>query len=320
VNTGGTLAAVLGRGHLRCGVSGRLGGFSESQPNGDVEGFDADFCRAVAAAVFSDADAVEFVPLAAGDRFNAVATGDVDVLFRNTTWTLLRDSQLMVDFGPKTFYDGQKLMGRRAFPFSESSTTADLDGVTVCAILGSATERNLAQRAASEGITVRFVPVQDAAEVLQKFQLGACDVMTADGSSLIAGKTTNDLKNEWVIFPRRPLSREPLGPVYASNDSQWADIVNWVVFTTIIAESNNLSTANLSPSPNDAESARLLGLEGTLASDLGLANDALAQVIRQVGNYGEIYDRNLTRFGISRSGTFNELAEHGGLLYAPPVR
>ncbi len=320
VGSVGTLTTALDRGRLRCGIDGRSVGFSLTQPDGEVDGFDADFCRAVAAAVFGDANAVEFVPLAAVDRFEAVASGDVDVLFRTTTWTLLRDGQLRMDFGPTTFYDGQQLMGRRSFPLDERSTVADIDGAVVCAVPGTASEQNIAEAASAAGVSVRFEPVQPGTDALEKFQRGACDVMTGDGAGLVGNKAVNDPGDEWVIFPQTPLSREPLGPVYRSDDSLWGDIVSWVVFSTIIAESKGISSTNMTLPPGDSEAARLMGLEGSLAADLGLEGDAFAQVIRQVGNYGEIYERNLAPLGLIRSSTLNDLAENGGLLYAPPIR
>ena len=315
-----TLLTVLIRGHLRCGVGGSHAGFSETLPDGDVVGFDADFCRAVAAAVLGDSDAVEFVAVTSGERFSAVEFGFVDVLFRTSTWTLRRDAMLRMDFGPTTFYDGQQLMGRRDFPFDEDSTVADIGGAVVCSNPAATTqELNIAEPAAEAGISINF-EAANFAEAVEKLKQGVCDVITTDGSALLGQKVVNDPDDEWVIFPPTPLSREPLGPVYRSDDSLWADIVNWVVFATIIAESKGISSTNLQVPSGDSEAARLLGTEETLATDLGLDADAFREVIRQVGNYAEIYDRNLAPLGLIREGTFNELAENGGLLYAPPVR
>jgi len=314
-----TLLTVLIRGHLRCGIGGSHVGFSETLPDGDVVGFDADFCRAVAAAVLGDSDAVEFVPVTAAERFSAVEFGFVDVLFRTSTWTLRRDAMLRMDFGPTTFYDGQQLMGRRDFPLNEGSTVADIDGAVVCANPDTSQGSNIAERAAEAGISINS-EAANFAEAVEKLQQGVCDVITTDGSTLLGQKSINDPDDEWVIFPQTALSREPLGPVYRSDDSLWADIVNWVVFATIIAESKGISSTNLQVPSGDSEAARLLGTEETLATDLGLDADAFREVIRQVGNYAEIYERNLAPLGVIREGTFNELAENGGLLYAPPVR
>jgi general L-amino acid transport system substrate-binding protein len=308
------------RGTLRCGVGPNVLGFATPTSNGDFVGFDADFCRAVAAAVLGDADKVEFVPLSARDRFIAVSTGDVDVLFRNTTHTLARDSELRMDFGPTTFYDGQRLMGRRDFPLDESSTFSDLDGAVVCSGEATAARDSIVRRASDAAVTVSHEHIETMGEALDKFKAGTCDIVSTDTSALVGIRQANGSTDDWVIFPADALMREPLGPVYQSDDSLWADIVNWVVYTTILAESKGISSTDLGIPAGDAEAARLLGTEGSLASQLGLADDAFYQVIRQVGNYGEIYDRNIAPLGLSREGTFNDLAENGGLLYAPPAR
>jgi general L-amino acid transport system substrate-binding protein len=297
-----------------------LAGFAEPSSSGSYTGFDADFCRAVAAAVFGDADAVEFVPLTAAERFPAVAFGDVDVLFRISTHTFSRDAELRMDFGPTTFYDGQRLMGLRTYPFTEDSTIEDIDGAVVCAPPQSAAEENVANAASNVGIAVNFEPVDSLAEAIDKLQQGRCDIVTSDTSGLAGSRASVGADDDWAIFPSQAMSREPLSPVYQSDDSWWGDVVDWVVYATILAESKGISSTNLTPPLGDVEAARLLGVEASYAEQLGLNGDAFLQVIKQVGNYGEIYDRNLTPLGLTREGTLNDLAENGGLLYAPPFR
>jgi len=314
------LLAVAIRGTLRCGVGPNLPGFSTPISNGDFAGFDADFCRAVAAAVLGDADKVEFVPLAARDRFSAVTTGKVDVLFRYTTHTLARDSELRMDFGPTTFYDGRRLMGRRDFPLDEESTFSDIDGAVVCSTEGTAVHESIVRGASNAGVSITHEPIDNFSEAADKLVAGTCDIVSTDTSALVGVRQANGAIDEWVIFPTEAIAREPLGPVYQSDDSLWADIVNWVVYATIIADSKGISSTNLNIPAGDPEAARLLGAEGSLAAQLGLADDAFLQVIRQVGNYGEIYDRNIAPLGLPRKGTLNDLAENGGILYAPPVR
>ena len=321
---GSVLAAVVARGELNCGVSGAGVGFSVTQPDGSQVGFDADYCRATAAAILGDADALNFVPLTAAERFTAVQTGQVDVLFRNTTWTQSRDTDVGMDFGPTTYFDGQQLMGRAGDGFSGASGVADIDGAVVCTNAGTTTEKNIADAADAEGISIDLQTFEDFNQVTDAFINGACDIITTDGSALVGRKAEQQpADQEWAIFPATPISKEPLGPTYGQNDSAFADAVNWTVYATMIADENGINQANVDgavANPPTAEIGRLLGGEGELQSAMGLSADAFYQVISQVGNYSDIFDRHLTPLGITREGSANAQWTDGGLIYAPPAR
>ena len=324
VGGSGLLEAVQDRGVLNCGVSGVAVAFSETRPDGSQKGFDADYCRVVAAAVLGHADAVNFVPLTAAERFTAVQTGQVDLLMRNSTHTQSRDSDVGLDFGPVTYYDGQQLMARTADGYSAASTVADLDGAVVCANAGTTTEKNIADAATAAGVTITLNTFQDLDIVAQNFIDGACDVLTTDGSGLVGRRNTmQPADQQWVIFPAAPISKEPLGPMYIQNDSAFADAVNWAVYATIIADEKGITQANaeaMAADPPDAEAARLLGGEGELQSGMGLAPDAFLQAIKQVGNYNDIWERHLVPVGLERAGSANASWLDGGLIYAPPAR
>lgn len=321
---GSVLAAVIARGELNCGVSGAGVGFSVTQPDGSQVGFDADYCRATAAAILGDANAVNFVPLTAAERFTAVQTGQVDVLFRNTTWTQSRDTDVGMDFGPTTYFDGQQLMGRASDGFSGASGVADIDGAVVCTNAGTTTEKNIADAADAEGISIDLQTFEDFNQVTDAFINGACDIITTDGSALVGRKAEQQpADQEWAIFPATPISKEPLGPTYGQNDSAFADAVNWTVYATMIADENGINQGNVDDAvanPPTAEIGRLLGGEGELQSAMGLSADAFYQVISQVGNYSDIFDRHLTPLGITREGSANAQWTDGGLIYAPPAR
>ncbi|WP_420626045.1 amino acid ABC transporter substrate-binding protein [Candidatus Poriferisodalis sp.] len=323
-DTGDLLATVQDRGSLNCGVSGSAVAFSETQPDGSTTGFDADYCRAVAAAILGDADAVNFVPLTAAERFTALETGDIDLLVRNTTWTQSRDTDLVLDFGPTTYYDGQQIMARVSDNFSGSSSVADLDGATVCTNAGTTTEKNIADAANAAGIEITLSTFEDFDIVTDNFIQGACDAVTTDGSALVGRKVKQEGDQEWVIFPPTPISKEPLGPVYPQNQSTFGDVVNWAVYATIIADEKGITSENidsmLSGGSLDAEAIRMLGGEGELQTKMGLTADAFYNVISQVGNYDEIYTRNLGPVGLSRDGSANARWTAGGLIYAPPAR
>ena len=324
VGGGGLLGAVQSRGVLNCGVSGVAVAFSETRPDGSQKGFDADYCRVVAAAVLGNAGAVNFVPLTAAERFVAVQTGEVDLLMRNSTHTQSRDTDVGMDFGPVTYYDGQQLMARTADGYSAASTVADLDGAVVCANAGTTTEKNIADAAADAGVTITLNTFQDLDIVTQNFIDGACDVLTTDGSGLVGRRNTMQPDDqEWVIFPAAPISKEPLGPMYIQNDSAFADAVNWAVYATITADEKGITQANvdaMAANPPDAEAARLLGGEGELQSAMGLDPDAFFQAIKQVGNYNDIWERHLVPVGLVRAGSANASWLDGGLIYAPPAR
>ena len=319
------LDKVLGRGELVCGVSGTRVIFSETQPDGSVVGVDADYCRVVAAALFGDADAVEFVSLTTGERFAALQSGHIDVLFRSTTWTQSRDTAVGLDFGPVIYYDGQQLMARAADGYSPSSGVADIAGAVVCALAGTTTEQNVSDAADAAGIDITLTTLEDFDAIVENFILGACDIATADGSALAGRKAKQQPDDqEWVIFPATPFSKEPLAPVYPQNQSRFADVVNWAVYATIIADEKGITQANvddMAVSPPDAEAARLLGVaDDEQQTNMGLAPDAFYQAISQVGNYGEILARHLGPAGLTRAGSVNASWRDGGLIYAPPAR
>ena len=319
---GSLLDTVQARGTLNCGVSGSAVAFSETQADGSVTGFDADYCRAVAAAVLGDANAVNFVALTASERFTAVQTGDVDVLIRNPTWTQSRDSDVGMDFGPTTYYDGQQLMARASDGFTGSSKVSDIDGAIVCTNAGTTTEKNIAEAAEMAGAEITLLAFETSDEVWETFIAGGCDITTTDGSALVGRKVKNQpADQEWVIFPATPISKEPLGPTYGQNDSAWADAVNWTVYAMIIMDEYGITSATVDSHVGDAgEVGRLLGGDGELQTVMGLSADAFYQVIKQVGNYGEVYDANLNPVDLYREGSSNAGWLDGGLIYSPPAR
>jgi general L-amino acid transport system substrate-binding protein len=315
----GTLASVIERGQLVCGINGGLPGFSFlDEGTGDVSGFDADFCRAVAAAVLGDPNAVEFRPLNTQQRGPALQTGEVDVLIRNTTWTASRDTSWGL-FAPTTFYDGQGVMVRAA---DDIATLADLDGATVCVQSGTTTELNLTD--AMRAIDASFEPLvfADIDPTYQAYETEQCDAVTSDRSQLAARRTTMADPSAHVILDE-VLSKEPLGPVTPLGDDQWFNVVKWVVFATFQAEESGITQANVQDmlASEDPTIRRLLGVEGGLGSYLALPEDWAVNVISAVGNYGEIFERNLgpdTPFQLDRG--LNRQWTDGGLLYAPPYR
>ena len=321
---GDLLDTVVARGTLICGVSGTRAVFSQTQPDGTVVGVDADYCRVVAAALFADSDAVEYVPLTTAERFVALQTGVIDVLFRSSTWTQSRDTDLGLDFGPVIYYDGQQLMARTDDGFSTGSDVADIAGAVVCAAAGTTTEKNVADAARAVGVDITLNTFEDFDIIMENFILGACDVITADGSALVGRKANQQPDDqEWAIFPAVPISKEPLAPVYLHDESRWGDVVNWSVYATILADEKGITSANaaaMAADPPDAEAGRLLGGEGELQTAMGLAPDAFYQAISQVGNIDEILARHLEPVGLSRAGSLNAGWQDGGLIYAPPAR
>ncbi len=319
---GSLLDTVIARGTLNCGVNETLAGFGFKDESGQFVGFDVDLCRAVAAAVLGDANAVKFEPLTAAARFEAVNSGLVDLLSRNTTWTQSRDTDLGLDFGPTTYYDGQQLMAKAADGFSASSTLNDIAGAVVCTNAGTTTEKNITEASDALGLNITLQTYEDFNIVMENFKSGACDVVTTDGSGLVSRKATDPAGGEWVIFPEVPISKEPLGPAWKQNDSVWGDVVRWTVYAMIIAEEKGITSANVDQmvaNPPDGEASRLLGAsEDEIQTKMGLPADAFYQVIKQVGNYGEVFDRHLTPLGLNRG--LNALWSDGGLLYAPPAR
>jgi general L-amino acid transport system substrate-binding protein len=321
--TGGNLLEdVIARGTLNCGVNETLPGFGSKDEAGAFVGFDIDLCRAVAAAVLGDSEAVDYTALTAAQRFEALASGSIDMLSRNTTWTQSRDGELGVDFAPTTYYDGQQVMARTADGFDSGSTLLDLEGAVVCTNAGTTTEKNITEATQAAGAAITLTTFEDFNIVLQNFKDGACDAVTTDGSGLISRKSTDEpADGDWVIFPAVPISKEPLGPGTAQGDALWSDAVRWTVFALIIAEEQGINSGNvddMKANPPNGEVERLLGSGDEKQSAMGLPADAFYNVISQVGNYGEIYDRHLTPLGLERG--LNALWSDGGLIYAPPAR
>ena len=326
---GATLKEVQDRGTLKCGVSGTSVGMSETDASGNTIGFDADLCRSVAAAVLGDATAVEFRDLTAAERFEALKNGEIDVLIRNTTFTQSRDTEIGLDFAPTTFFDGQQMMGDPAVltGLTPDSGFEAIDGAVVCTNAGTTTEKNITEGATVAGVAITLETVETFPEAMEKFKAGTCNVLTTDGSGLYGNRAAEQNAgtagaDTWVIFPTAPISKEPLGPLVRQNDSQWKDVIDWTVYALFIADENEVTSENVdSTMENTPELARLFGGEGELQTGMGLSADAFLQVIKQVGNYGEIFAKNLTEpLGLEREGTFNEQWFNGGLIYAPPAR
>ena len=319
-NTGKTLKQVKARGKLVCGVNSQLPGFGYVDPTGKYAGFDIDYCRALTAAIFADPEEVEFRPLNAQQRFTALQSGEVDVLIRNTTWTLSRDTDLGANFVAPTFYDGQGMMVRKN---DGISSLEGLAGGTICVQAGTTTELNLADQMSARGIKYTPVVLETADAVFGAYEQGRCDAVTTDKASLFSRRGVLAKPADHKILDVT-MSKEPLGPMVRHGDDQWLDIVQWTVFATFAAEEYGITSANLDQvkgSTTDPNIKKLLGLEGEMGLKLGLGDDWAYNIIKFVGNYGEIYDRNLgpkTPFNIPRS--LNNLYTKGGLLYAMPIR
>jgi general L-amino acid transport system substrate-binding protein len=316
-----TLETVRSRGSLICGVNATgLAGFTNINADGTYSGFDVDFCRAIAAAVLGDSQAVEFRGLSAQERFTALQTGEVDVLIRNTTWTSNRDTALGFNFAPTTFYDGQGFMARKNANIVELD---DLDGTTICVQSGTTTELNLADVMAANDLEYTPQIFNEQPQIIAAYQDGACDAWTTDKSGLVSELTKLDTPADHVIL-EATISKEPLGPSVRHGDDQWFDIVKWVVYVTFLAEEYGITSANVDQEfieNEDPNVQRLLGVDPEKVLEFGLEANAFLNVIKQVGNYAEIYERNLgesTPTFIPRG--LNESYVNGGLHYAPPIR
>jgi general L-amino acid transport system substrate-binding protein len=317
---GVTLETVRARGNLICGVNSQVPGFGYVDANGDFSGFDVDYCRALAAAIFGDASLVEFRPVTAAERFTALQSGEIDILSRNTTWSLVRDTELAGNFVHTTFYDGQGMM----VPTDSGITTlADLEGGTICVQTGTTTELNLADVMAAEGVSYTPAVFEDADSTFAAYAENRCDAVTTDKSGLVSRRTVLADPSAHVILDVT-MSREPLGPMVRHGDDQWFDIAQWTVFAMIVGEEFGITSANVDSvksSSTAPEVLRLLGNEGDMGLKLGLDNNWAYNIIKLVGNYEEVYNRNLgpdTPTYIPRG--LNSLYTNGGLLYAPPVR
>ncbi|WP_127562011.1 amino acid ABC transporter substrate-binding protein [Nioella ostreopsis] len=315
-----TLDEVRARGALNCGVTTGLVGFAAPDANGEWEGFDVGVCRAVAAAVLGDSTAVNFVPTTGQTRFTALASGEIDMLARNTTWTFSRDVDLRFEFTGINYYDGQGFMVPRELGVSSAM---ELDGATVCIQTGTTTELNLADFFSSNNMSYEPVPIETNAEAQQQYLAGACDVYTTDASGLAATRATFEDPSAHVVLPEI-ISKEPLGPLVRHGDNEWGDIVRWTLNALIAAEELGVTSANvaeLAAGTENPEINRLLGSEGDLGGMLGLSSDWAANAISSVGNYGELFEGNIgenTPIGLARG--LNAQWTDGGLLYSPPFR
>jgi general L-amino acid transport system substrate-binding protein len=317
---GQTLDSIKNKGFVQCGVSTGLAGFSNPDDAGTWSGLDVDVCRAIAAALFGDAEAVKFTPLTAKERFTALQSGEVDVLSRNTTWTLNRDTALGLDFTGVTYYDGQGFMVPQELGVKSA---LELDGASVCVQPGTTTELNLADYFRANNMSYEPVVIERLEEIRTAYDQGRCDVYTTDQSGLYAERTVLSDPSAHTILPE-VISKEPLGPVVRHGDHEWADIVRWTLYAMIEAEEYGVNQSNVEDLKANATNPvirRLLGAEGDMGQNLGLAPDWAYNVVRQVGNYGEIFEANLgqsTPLKIERG--LNAQWKDGGLQYAMPVR
>jgi general L-amino acid transport system substrate-binding protein len=314
-----TLKTVKERGTLICGVSQGLPGFSNPDDKGNWTGLDVDLCRAIAAAIFNDPGKVKFTGLSAKDRFTALQSGEIDVLSRNSTWTLSRDSSLGLNFAGVNYYDGQGFMVRKAL---KVNSALELNGASVCTQTGTTTELNLADYFRAHKMKYEVTAFATADETVKAYDSGRCDVFTTDVSQLYSEKLKLANQNDHVILPEI-ISKEPLGPVVRHGDDQWFDIVKWTLFAMINAEELGISKSTLDEAMKSEKPdvRRFVGTEGNYGEQLGLTKDWAARIVRHVGNYGESFERNVgtgSRLGIARG--LNNLWNNGGIQYAPPIR
>ena len=317
---GPTLDKIKAAGGFSCGVPTGIPGYAQPDASGVYSGFDIDVCKALSAAIFGDPNKVKYVPLTAQQRFTALQSGEVDVLSNNTTWTLQRDTELGLNFGPVVFYDGQGFLVPKKLGVKSAK---DLNGATICVQPGTTTELNLADYFRSNKMEYKPVVIEKIDEVYAAFFSGRCDVMTGDGSALAAqriGRASNP--DDYMILPER-ISKEPLAPVVRHGDDQWHDIVDWVVFALIQAEESGITKANVDDmlKSDDPAIKRMLGVTPGMGKALGLDENWAYNEIKMVGNYGEIFDRNIgmgSPMKLERG--YNNLWTKGGLLYAMPIR
>ncbi|MCP5156899.1 MAG: amino acid ABC transporter substrate-binding protein [Ectothiorhodospiraceae bacterium] len=319
-----TLDTVKQRGHLRCQVGVPSPGFYQLSQDGTWSGSDVSICRAVAAAIFGDPNKVEFQSVTSAVRFTALANGESDMLSRTTTWTLFRETQLGLDFTAVNFYDGQGFMVPKD---SGIKSALELKGATVCVLTGTTTELNLTDFSRQHGLDIQPVVFEDNNVRDDTYIKGGCDAITNDKSSLASSRAKFPDQSAHIILPET-ISKEPLGPVVRQGDSQWRDVVLWTVFALIGAEEYGVNSKNVDEmraNPPNPEVARMLGVEGDLNKGLGLSKEWAYNIIKTVGNYGEVYDKYMgdgspEGIGIPRDGSANALWTKGGLMYAPPFR
>ena len=314
-----TLKNTQKKGFVRCGVSQGLPGFSNADAAGNWTGVDVDVCRAVAAAVLGDANKVKFTPLSAKERFTALTSGEIDILSRNTTWTLSRDADIGLTFVGVNFYDGQGFMVRKDSGIT--STSQFKNGISACTNIGTTTELNMRDFFNSKGISYEPVAFEKADEVVAAYDSGRCDTYTTDKSGLAAQRTKMTNPDDHIVLPET-ISKEPLGPVVRQGDPVWEDIVRWSLNVMIEAEEYGITSSNadMMKTSDNPQIKRLVGSEGELGAAFGLDNDWSLRIIKQVGNYGESYKRNIADTGILPDRGPNQLWTKGGILYVPPAR
>jgi len=315
-----TLKTVKDRGMLSCGVSQGLPGFSSPDDKGEWTGLDVDICRAIAAAVLNDRSKVKFVPLSAKDRFTALQSGEIDVLSRNTTWTVSRDTSLGANFTGVTYYDGQGFLVKKSL---KVNSALELNSASVCVQTGTTTEQNLADYFKGNNMKYEVIAFGTADEAVKAYDSGRCDVFTTDVSGLYAERLKLATPADHGVLPE-VISKEPLGPMVRHGDDQWFDIVKWVLFAMVDAEELGITQKNvddLAKTADKPEFKRVFGADGNLGEQLGLTKDWVIRIVKAVGNYGESFDRNVgagSKLGIARG--LNQLWNKGGIQYAPPIR
>ncbi len=316
---GGTLDAVKKKGFIQCGVSDGLPGFSSVDDKGNYKGIDVDVCRAVAAALFGDATKVKYTPLTAKERFTALQSGEIDVLSRNTTWTLNRDTAQGFNFTTVTYYDGQGFLVNKKLGVKNAK---ELDGATVCIQAGTTTELNLSDYFRSSNMKYTPITYDKSDESAKALESGRCDVLTSDQSQLYAQRVKLSKPDDFVVLPE-VISKEPLAPLVRHGDDEWFDLVKWSQFALVNAEDLGINSKNVDEmkKSTNPDVRRFLGVEGDKGKDLGLPNQWAYNIVKQVGNYGEIFERNIgldSPLKIARG--LNALWSKGGLQYAPPIR
>ncbi|MHB2166141.1 amino acid ABC transporter substrate-binding protein [Alsobacter sp. R-9] len=314
-----TLNNVKQKGFLQCGSNTGLAGFGQPDAQGNWTGLDVEYCRAVAAAIFNDPTKVKFVPLSAKDRFTALQSGEVDILVRNTTWTISRDTSLGLNFGAINYYDGQGFMVRKSLKIASA---LELNGASVCVQQGTTTELNLADYFRANKLELKSVTFATSDETLKAYEAGRCDAFTTDASGLYAERLRLAKADEHMVLPEI-ISKEPLGSAVRHGDDQWRDIVTWTHYAMLTAEELGVTKANVDTmmKSENPDVKRLLGTEGKFGEPMGLTNDWAYRIIKHVGNYGEVFDRtvgNGSPLKIARG--LNAQWSKGGLQYAPPIR
>jgi general L-amino acid transport system substrate-binding protein len=311
-----TLDAVTKRGTLLCGIAGNVAGFSLPDSQGIMRGLDADGCRAVAAAVLGDANKVKFVPTTTQNRFTALQSGEIDMLVRETTWTMGREANLGLLFGVVNFYDGTGFLVKKS---AGVTAAKQMDGATICVQPGTSTELAIADYYRANNLKFTPVEIQDLQQIQDAFLSGRCDAYSTDSSALAGFRSTQGKPDDFVLLPEI-ISKEPLGPMVRKGDDKWFDIVRWVTYAQLTAEEDGVTSKNVDSfaSSTNPDIRRLLGAEGDLGKALGVDNKFAYNVIKTVGNFGEVWDRNITPLGIPRG--INNLWTKGGLEYAPPMR